>query len=118
MADFRIVNVPDLLNQKITTYDEAGNIVPDDGSYQRQGAETQYVLAEFLRDKGLLLPGTDVTRRPDLVVMFSQLTEQGQAFARFAVHKWTVSTDRLPVGREINASGLEKRWLKFNLPTA
>ncbi len=112
MADFRIVNVPDLLNQKVTTYDAAGNEMPDDGSYQRHGAETQYVLAEFLKAKGLLADGTDCSRRPDLVVMFSQLTEQGQAFARYAVHKWMVSMDRAP-HKPVDASGLEKRWKKF-----
>lgn len=112
MTDFRIVNVPDLLNQKVTTYDAAGNEVPDDGSYQRQGAETQYVLAEFLRDKGLLSEGVDVSRRPDLIVMFSQLTEQGQAFARYAVHKWMMSMDRAPQ-KPVDARGLEKRWQSF-----
>jgi hypothetical protein len=112
MADFDIVNVPVHLGQRVSTYDNEGNLLPDDGAYQQRGAETQFVFAEFLKAKGLLVVGTDVSRRSDLTIKFSQLTEQGQAFTRAAFDKWIQSTDRAPQ-KPIDASGLERRWQKF-----
>src|SRR5579871_2458713 len=105
MADFSIVNVPMFLELKVTTVGADGKPVPDDGEIQRQGAETQYVLAEFLQEKGLLHPGVDVTRRPDLKISWYSLTELGQEFARVAVHKWLQSTDRAGRAKPIDASG-------------
>lgn len=114
MQDFVLFDVSWMLNQKVTTFDDDGNELPDDGEYQRQGAETLYVFAEFLRDKGLLCEGVDVSRRPDLAIRFSQLTEVGQRFSRAAMHKWISSLDRAGPKAKIDASGLEKRWKKFN----
>lgn len=54
MEDFLLFDVSWLLNQKVRTTDDQGNALPDDGAYQRQGAEKLYVFAGFLRDKGLL----------------------------------------------------------------
>jgi hypothetical protein len=111
--DFSIVNVPLFLGLKVTTYDADGKIAPDDGEIQRHGAETQYVLAEFLCDKELLLAGVDTSRCPDLIIKFSSLTPQGKAFARFAVHKWLASVDRAGRAKPVDAAGLERRWRKF-----
>jgi hypothetical protein len=113
LEDFVLFNVSWMLNQKVTTRDHQGNELPDDGEYQRQGAEKLYVFAEFLRDKGLLCEGTDVSRRPDLEIRFSQLTEVGQRFTRAAMDKWISSLDRAGPNAKIDASGLEKRWAKF-----
>ncbi len=113
MDDFALVSAAWMLNQQVTTYDEAGNIVPDDGQYQRQGAEKVYVFAEFMRDKGLLKDGVKVSRTPDFDLRFSQLTDLGQKFARAALQKWMQSLDRAGPNCKIDASGLERRWLKF-----
>ncbi len=113
MQDFVLFDVSWLLNQQVTTYDAHGNVLPDDGEYQRRGAEALYVFAEFLRDKGLLCEGVDVSRRPDLAIRFSQLTEVGQRFTRAAMDKWISSLDRAGSKSKIDASGLEKRWAKF-----
>jgi hypothetical protein len=113
MADFDIVNVPTFLNLRVTTIGADGTVIPDDGEIQRRGAEMQYLLAEFLHQKGLLVAGVDVSRRPDLTIKFSSLTEQGQAFAKFAVHKWMKSVDRAGHAKPVDASGLERRWRKF-----
>ncbi len=114
MQDFVLISVAWSLNQKVTTYDEHGNELPDDGSYQRHGAEAVYVFAEFLRDRELLNPGVDVSRSPNLELRFSDLTETGQAFAKYALHKWLQSLDRKGLSHPVDASGLERRWKKFN----
>jgi hypothetical protein len=113
LEDFVLFDVSWMLNQKVTTTDDQGHVLPDDGEYQRRGAEKLYVFAEFLRDKGLLREGVDVSRRPDLAIRFSQLTEVGQSFARGAMDKWMSSLDRAGPKATIDASGLEKRWAKF-----
>jgi hypothetical protein len=112
MDDFTFVSAAWMLEQKVTTYDAAGNIVPDDGEYQRRGAELVYVFAEFLARKGLLVAGVDVTRRPDRSLRFSELTAPGQRFARFALDKWLGGFARAP-DRRIDETGLERYWTKF-----
>ena len=113
LEDFVLFSVSWMLNQQVTTFDDQGNVLADDGEYQRQGAEKLYVFAEFLRDKGLLREGVDVSRRPDLELRFSQLTEAGQRFARAAMNNWITSLDRAGPRAKIDASGLERRWAKF-----
>jgi hypothetical protein len=113
MEDFVLISAGWMLNQQVTTYDEAGNVVPADGEYQRHGAETVYVFAEFMHDKGLLEDGAQVTRTPDFELRFSQLTESGQRFARASLHKWMQSLDRAGPKKKVDAAGLERRWNKF-----
>jgi hypothetical protein len=113
VADFDIVDVPTFLNLRVTTVGADGKEIPDDGELQRRGAEMQYLLAEFLHQKGFLVAGVDVSRRPDLTIKFSLLTEQGQAFVKFAVPKWMKSLDRASFAKPVDASGLERRWRKF-----
>lgn len=113
MDDFVLISAGWMLNQQVTTYDEAGNVFPEDGEYQRHGAEIVYVFAEFMRDKGLLEDGVQVTRTPDFELRFSQLTETGQKFARAALQKWMQSLDRAGLRKTVNAAGLERRWAKF-----
>ncbi len=113
MADFSVVNVPVFLNLRVTSYDRDGRQVPDDGSLQKHGTETQYVLAEFLNRKGLLVAGTDVARRPDLKINYSELTEQGQAFVMAAMDPWMKSVDRAGLAKPVDDAGLERRWRKF-----
>lgn len=108
-----LVSAAWMLNQKVTTHDRDGNIVPEDGEYQRRGAEQVYVFAEFMQDKGLLRNGVKVSRTPGFELRFSQLTEVGQAFARDALHKWMQSLDRAGPKKKIDAVGLERRWAKF-----
>ena len=74
MDDFVVVSSAWLLNQQVTTYDDAGN----DGQYQRHGAEIVYVFAEFMQAKGLSKDNVDVSRRADMELRFSQLTDQGR----------------------------------------
>ncbi len=116
MNDFNIVDVPGILSTPVATYDGDGNQITDDGEWHRQAAETQYVLAEFLVAKGMVVGRTAIDRSPTLTIKFSALTSEGQVFAREAVHKWLVSMDR-PTAK-INDSGLEKRWQKFKAKTA
>ncbi|MGC6398986.1 hypothetical protein ACNI3Q_00210 [Sphingomonas sp. FW199] len=113
MQDIIVLNVSWLLNQKVSTYDDKGQEMFDDCAYQRRGAEKLYVFAEFLRDKGLLCEGVDVSRQPDLEIRFSQLTEVGQRFTRAAMDKWISSLDKAGPKAKIDPSGLEKRWAKF-----
>ncbi|MFC3441804.1 hypothetical protein ACFOKF_11545 [Sphingobium rhizovicinum] len=116
MNDFNIVDVPGILSTPVATYDGDGNQITNDGEWHRQAAETQYVLAEFLAAKGMVVGRTAIDRSPTLTIKFSALTPEGQVFAREAVHKWLVSMDR-PTAK-INDSGLEKRWQKFKAKPA
>lgn len=116
MNDFNIVDVPGILSTPVATYDGNGNQIADDGEWHRQSADTQYILAEFLVAKGMVVGVTAIDRSPTLTIKFSTLTPEGQAFAREAVHKWLVSVDR-PTAK-INDSGLEKRWQKFKAKAA
>lgn len=118
MEDFTLISVPWFLNQKVTTYDANGAELPDNGEYQRDGAEIVFVFAEFMNGKGLLNPDVDVTRRPDLELRFSQLTTLGQAFARSALHKWMKALDRAGPGKPVTDKGLERHWDKFARSTA
>lgn len=111
MNDFDIVSVPAILATPVTTYDASGSQLVDDGEWHRQGAEAQYVLAEFLVGKGLVDGVLSVSRSPNLTIKFSALTDEGRAFAREAVHKWLVSVDR--PGATIDDRGLQRRWDKF-----
>lgn len=113
MGDFIVTSVPWMLNQQVTTYDEANNVVPDDRSWHEHAAETVYVFVEFLAAKGLLNPSFDASRRLDLELRFSDLTADGQAFARFALHKWMGTLDRRK-SKVVDAKGLEKYWSKFS----
>jgi hypothetical protein len=113
MADFSIVDVPTFLNLRVTSCDERGQQVPDDRNLQKQGAETQYVLAEFLHRKGLLVAGIDVSRRSDLTIKFSELTEEGKAFVKAAMTPWMKSVDRAGLAKPVDDAGLERRWRKF-----
>lgn len=83
------------------------------GGYQRRGAEIVYVFAEFMQNKRLLKDNLQVTRTPDFELRFSQLTEQGQDFARDSLHKWMQSLDRAGQQKPVDAAGLERRWAKF-----
>ncbi len=114
LQDFVLLSVPWMLNQRVTTYDEQGSELPDNGEYQRHGAEFVFVFAEFMKAKGLLHPDVNVSRRPDLEFRFSQLTESGQQFARFALDKWMRSVDRAGLNKPVTDQGLERLWLKFS----
>lgn len=114
MDDFVLISAAWFLNQQVATHDEFGNVLPDDGEYQRRGAEQVYVFAEFMQNKGLLQRDVKVSRTPDFELRFSQLTELGQRFAKDALHKWMQSLDRAGNKKHIDASGLERRWAKFN----
>src|SRR6476469_6832159 len=89
MTDFNVVDVPSMLSVHVSNPDGSR-----DSGWNREAAETCYVYAEFLRDKGLLLNGVRVHREPDLVIRWSQLTEQGQAFTKAAFDKWVRSVDK------------------------
>ena len=113
MDDFVLIAARWFLDLKVTTYDEDGNVLPDDGEYQRRGAEEFYVFAEFLRDKGLLREDVGLIRYPGFELRISQLTKQGQEFSRTALDSWTNSLDRAKSNKKVDAAGLERRWSKF-----
>lgn len=114
LEDFVLISAAWLLNQEVRTHDAAGNLVPDDGEYQRHGAEAVYVFAEFMRDKGMLEAGVEVTRAPDFELRFSQLTELGQRFAKSELHRWMQSVDRAGPDKQVDNKGLERRFKKFS----
>jgi hypothetical protein len=114
MDDFSVVNVPAMLARQVRSYEADGKEITDDGEWHRRGAETLFVLAEFLASKSIVSPEVDVSRRPDLVIRFSQLNEVGRAFVMSqAVDQWMGSLDRRKPGTPITADGLERRWRKF-----
>ncbi|WP_374599840.1 hypothetical protein [Brevundimonas sp.] len=113
MQDFTLISVPWMLQQRVTTFDADGCEVADTGEYQRQGAETVFIFAEFMKTKALLLAGVEVERRPDLELKFSDLTSTGQQFARFALDKWMRSLERTGPSKPVTDQGLERLWSKF-----
>jgi hypothetical protein len=110
-ADFVIVDVPSMLAQKVTISDESGERA--DPNWNREAAESQYVFAEFLAAKGLLVDGVAVERRPDLTIRWSQLSELGQKFARSDFHKWLTSVDKTGIPEAKKLEKLERRRVKF-----
>ncbi|CAN5550163.1 hypothetical protein BH10PSE14_BH10PSE14_24970 [soil metagenome] len=110
-SDFIVVDVPSMLSQKVTISDVAGE--RPDPNWNREAAESQYVFAEFLADKGLLADGVVVERRPDLTIRWRQLNGLGQKFVRSDFHKWLVSVDKTGTTEPKKAEKLERRWSKF-----
>lgn len=114
MSDWAVVNLPSVFSRVVRTYDAEGNEIPDDGEWHRVASEVQYVLAEFLADKSLIAENVCVSRRPDLVIFRSQLTEHGKAFEKsLAIDRWMDSFDKRKAGDAITSAGLERRWQTF-----
>jgi hypothetical protein len=101
-----------MLAQKVTISDVSGNERPDP-DWNREAAESQYVFAEFLAAKKLLIDGLSVARTPDLTIRWLQLTELGQKFARSDFHKWLVSIDKTGTSEAKKQEKLDRRWTKF-----
>ena len=117
MADWTVVNLPSVFERVVRSYDARGNEIPDDGEWHRVVSEMHWVLAEFLSANLLIAEDVDVSRRPDLVVWHSQLSEHGKAFAKtLAIDKWMQSFDRRKPGAPVTVTmdGLERRWRKFS----
>jgi hypothetical protein len=112
MTDFRIVDVPGMLSVPAKVRDEDGNELADP-DWNREAAETQYVLAEFLVARGLVPARASADRTPDLVIHWSELSDSGQAFIKSDYSKWMKSTDRRGTTEAVKAAKLEKRWQKF-----
>jgi hypothetical protein len=55
-----------------------------------------------------------VERTPDLVIFWSELSDTGKAFIKFAYQKWMKSIDRHGTTGAAMAQKLEKRWQKFS----
>jgi hypothetical protein len=114
MTDWKIVDLPSVFEREVRSYDADGNEIPDDGEWHRVVSEINYVLANFLAAKSLIAADLDLSRRPDLVIWHSQLTEHGKAFDRSgAIDKWMQSFDRRKPGSPIGSDALERRWRKF-----
>jgi hypothetical protein len=113
VSDFSIVNIPEVMSQKVSSYDREDHAIRDDGEWHRQVAESQYVLAEFLVSKGLVTGKNSISRTPDLVIQWSQLTDIGQAFMKAALDKWLMSVDRVGTTEAAKVEKLERRWRKF-----
>ena len=111
--DYIIVDVPGMLAVKVTISEGFGHERPDP-DWNREAAESQFVFAEFLAEKGLLAHGSKVERKPDLVVRWAELTEQGQRFVRSDYHKWLVSIDKTGTTESKMREKLERRWAKFD----
>lgn len=113
MSDWSVVNVPAVLRRKVRRFDAQGLEIPDDGAWHRRVSESEFVLAEFLAGKGLVKTAK-VSRHPDLVLKFSELTPLGQEFIMSqAVEKWRASLDQLGPDEPISPDGLERRWQTF-----
>jgi hypothetical protein len=114
MTDWKVVDLPSVFEREVRSFDATGNAVSDDGEWHRVVSDINYVLAEFLAANSLIAGDLDVSRRPDLVIWHSQLTEHGKAFDKSgAIEKWMQSFDRRKPGSPIAADGLERRWRKF-----
>jgi hypothetical protein len=109
IQDFVVVDVPSMLTHVVTF----GLDGPRDTEWNREAAESQYVFAEFLAAKGLLVEGVTVKRTPDLTIRWQQLTPLGQKFARSDFHKWLASTDKNGTPEDKKVVKLERRWSKF-----
>lgn len=118
LHDFTLISVSWMLNQRVSSCNSEGAEVPDTGEYQRRGAETVFVFAEFMKAKNLLGPKVKVARRPDLELKFSDLTAEGRRFTRFALDKWMRSVDLAGMSKPVTAKGLERMWAKFETKTA
>ncbi len=119
MTDYSVVNVPYTLKRKVRTFarDERGNVVEvqDDGAFHDHGVKLQYVLAKFLADNNLLLPGVRWEPHPELIIRRSQLTQLGLEFIKTnVIHKWFRHLDAtVSVYDPVDTVWLEKRWIKF-----
>lgn len=111
MSDVNIVDAPALLATPVSSYDSSGRQVPDDGKWHLRAVEIEYILAKFLVANGLVLGAATIALTPMLTIKFSELTPEGQSFAREAVYKWQTSMDR--PSAKLTDAGLEKRWQKF-----
>jgi hypothetical protein len=113
MTDFKVVDVPGMLAVKSTISDGKGQWLPDT-DWNREAAESQFVLAEVLAENSLLQASARrVERRPDLVIHWSDLNEIGQEFVRADYDKWMRSIDRTGMSEQEKRSKLLKRWEKF-----
>jgi hypothetical protein len=110
IQDFVVVDVPSMLAQ-VVTFGLDGR---RDTDWNREAAESQYVFAEFLAAKGLLIDGIAVKRTPDLTIRWLQLTPLGQKFARSDFHKWLTSIDKTGTPESKKVEKLERRWSKFS----
>ena len=113
MSDYSIVDIPSLLRRVVRSYDSDMKEIPYDGAWHREVTETYYVLAELLVSKGLVIGKIRVSRTPDLVIKWSQLTDLGQAFLNEVLEKWLRSIDRAGMPETTKAEKLERRWRKF-----
>jgi hypothetical protein len=113
VTDFKVVNVPGMLTVKATISDGKGNWLPDP-DWNREAAESQFVLAELLAENSLLQASApSIERRPDLVIHWSDLNEMGQEFIRSDSDKWMRSIDRTGMSEQEKRAKLLKRWEKF-----
>jgi hypothetical protein len=112
MSDFKIVDVPALLAVRVTTRDADGRAIHDDGEWHLNAASSQFVFAEFLVDRGLVT-GLSEIRGPGLVIMWSQLSPMGQAFAKAHYDRWLSSVGRPGVAEPVMRKKLERRWQSY-----
>jgi hypothetical protein len=113
MTDFRVVDVPGMLSVPAKIRNESGNEISDGGEWNRAASETQFVLAEFLVAKGLVPGRNSVDRTPDLVIHWSELSDEGKTFIKSDYTKWMKSVDRRGTSEATKAQKLERRWEKF-----
>lgn len=111
--DFRVIDLPGLTHTHVRSYDAQGHEVADDGEWHRHASTALYVFAELLVAKGLVVGKRTAVRSPDLVVMWSELTETGQAFVKMAYDRWLKSVDDIRTTEAVMTHKLELRWQKF-----
>jgi hypothetical protein len=113
VSDFKVVDVPEMLAVNSTIADGKGNWLPDP-DWNREAAESQFVLANLLAANGLLQSSAPIVdRRRDLVIHWTDLNETGQAFVRAEYDKWMRSVDRTGMSEQEKASKLLRRWERF-----
>ena len=71
------------------------------------------MLAELLVAKGLLSGRTSVDRTPDLVINWSELSDEGKAFIKADYARWMKSIDRHGTSEAAKAEK-QRRWRKFS----
>ena len=112
MTDFKVVDVPGMLAVKSSISDDNGDWLPDP-EWNREAAESQFVLAEVLAEKRLCSCEIAEGRAPDLVIRWSDLTATGQAFVRGHYDKWMRSIDRTGMAEAQKRKKLLRRWDQF-----
>jgi hypothetical protein len=111
MGNEVVINLPAILAQLAYKMGDDG-VLREDARWNEEGAETLYILAEFLFAKDLLDTGVSVERNPNLVIKRLHITETGKRFLDAHLWKWECSI-KFGWTETKKVRSLENRWNKF-----